>query len=49
VFDRLWTIADAGRSSRVGAAEKASARPIPRMSEPWYCCAEPTVRQRDAY
>jgi radical SAM superfamily enzyme YgiQ (UPF0313 family) len=23
--------------------------PIPQMSEPWYCCAEPTARQRDAY
>jgi hypothetical protein len=20
--------------------------PIPRLSEPWYCCAEPTERQR---
>jgi radical SAM superfamily enzyme YgiQ (UPF0313 family) len=22
---------------------------IPQMSEPWYCCAEPTIRQRDAF
>jgi radical SAM superfamily enzyme YgiQ (UPF0313 family) len=22
---------------------------IPQMSEPWYCCAEPTARQRDSY
>jgi radical SAM superfamily enzyme YgiQ (UPF0313 family) len=22
---------------------------LPQMSEPWYCCAEPTARQRDAY
>ena len=34
-----------------GAAAEPVRRPpaIPQMSEPWYCCAEPTARQMDAY
>ena len=54
VFDQVWArahaaiggaSADLGRSARDGR----SVRPIPHLSEPWYCCAEPTARQRDAF
>jgi radical SAM superfamily enzyme YgiQ (UPF0313 family) len=51
VFELLRTASDTALSreaSGVRAAIRPST-PVPQMSEPWYCCAEPTARQRDAY
>lgn len=48
-FDRLRTITDriAGRNAPI--VQRSSRRPRenrpPRMSEPWFCCAEPTREQ----
>jgi hypothetical protein len=48
-FDRLRTITDriAGRNAPV--VQRSNRRPgedrPPRMSEPWFCCAEPTRDQ----
>ena len=57
VFEAVRDCAErtAGRKRRrPSAASRAAARAqccpaIPRMSENWYCCAEPTSRQLDAY
>ncbi len=45
VFARLWERAH--RAAAVDALPPAagSGATVPRMSEPWYCCAEPTSRQ----
>ncbi|MDA0368411.1 MAG: CUAEP/CCAEP-tail radical SAM protein [Proteobacteria bacterium] len=48
VFGRLWDIAHAAAGlSRALPVAKIGAT-VPRMSEPWYCCAEPTDLQRAA-
>ena len=56
VFGRVWTVAVAASPdvtppesvlAAVAALESEadSGRPSPSMSEPWYCCAEPTEEQ----
>ena len=49
VFAALWRMAHeaAGRHTPVLAAELGS--PIPHLSEPWYCCAEPTEQQLQSF
>jgi radical SAM superfamily enzyme YgiQ (UPF0313 family) len=49
VFDAIWHIAHeaAGRPVPGLAADLGS--PIPRLSEPWYCCAEPTEQQLQSF
>ena len=49
VFAALWRIAHeaAGRHTPVLAAELGA--PIPHLSEPWYCCAEPTEQQLQSF
>jgi radical SAM superfamily enzyme YgiQ (UPF0313 family) len=45
LFERIWKVAHHAAGA---AAEPLVIRPatsVPRMSEPWYCCAEPTSRQ----
>lgn len=52
VFEQIWECAAAmgGRDDRPPRAPiPAQQLAVPVMSEPWYCCAEPTRRQRDAY
>lgn len=51
-FAEIWRIAaaaarDAGvaAATEVPAGPDAANSPIPRLSEPWYCCAEPTEEQ----
>lgn len=46
VFETIWRLAHqaAGRSARALPADYAGV-PAPHLSEPWYCCAEPTSRQ----
>ena len=47
IFERIWKAAAAeaqdGASWRL--PEIARSAPTPRISEPWYCCAEPTQDQ----
>jgi radical SAM superfamily enzyme YgiQ (UPF0313 family) len=57
VFEQIWdcarAIAEPG--DQVPSSQRAlpqtlpPGRAVPQMSEPWYCCAEPTSRQRSAY
>ncbi len=49
VFAAIWRMAHeaAGRPAPLLASNLGS--PIPRMSEPWYCCAEPTDQQLQSF
>ena len=49
VFAGIWRMAHAaaGRAAPELAASLGS--PIPRLSEPWYCCAEPTEQQLQSF
>lgn len=47
-FDELWALASraaaqVGRPRAIGAGQVSL--PVPQLSEPWYCCAEPTETQ----
>jgi radical SAM superfamily enzyme YgiQ (UPF0313 family) len=50
VFAAIWRMAHAvlGRIAPPPAISGAN-RPIPRLSEPWYCCSEPTNQQLAAF
>jgi hypothetical protein len=45
-FERIWKAAHAA-VGRVASPLRSGARstPVPFLSEPWYCCAEPTTAQ----
>lgn len=46
IFERIWQMAHAALGCTAPALPSGDLGPkIPRMSEPWYCCAEPTSRQ----
>jgi radical SAM superfamily enzyme YgiQ (UPF0313 family) len=46
VFGEIWKLAHEAAGLPVpGLPQGASGVPIPQMSEPWYCCAEPTSQQ----
>lgn len=47
IFRRVWRLAHeaCGRRAPALPAPAAGAGPVPAMSEPWYCCAEPTEEQ----
>jgi len=49
VFATIWRMAHeaAGRPAPNLAGNLGS--PIPRLSEPWYCCAEPTAQQLQSF
>jgi hypothetical protein len=49
VFAAVWRMAHeaAGRPAPDLAGNLGS--PIPRLSEPWYCCAEPTDQQLQSF
>lgn len=49
IFAQIQACADAalGTTPRVMPVRRGPA--IPHMSEPWYCCAEPTTQQLSAY
>ena len=48
VFARLWEIAHAAIASPRPLPPMPVGVNVPHMSEPWYCCAEPTDLQRAA-
>ena len=45
VFAAIWRMAHEAAGRRVPKLPEKLGVPIPRMSEPWYCCAEPTEQQ----
>jgi radical SAM superfamily enzyme YgiQ (UPF0313 family) len=47
VFERIWKAAHtaAGLDVRISQSSDAPAAAVPFLSEPWYCCAEPTREQ----
>jgi radical SAM superfamily enzyme YgiQ (UPF0313 family) len=50
VFERVWQMAHA--AAGIAAPDLAQAdfgQPIAHLSEPWYCCAEPTSQQLQSF
>ena len=45
VFAEIWFLAHKASGEPVPALPADLGDPIPHMSEPWYCCAEPTTQQ----
>ena len=45
VFVQIWSWAHEVLGQPVPALPNELGNPIPHMSEPWYCCAEPTTEQ----
>ena len=46
IFARIWRLAhDALGIEAPMPVNTGTGKPIPRLSEPWYCCAEPTDQQ----
>lgn len=44
-FEETWSAAHAALGRAAPALPRELGTPIPRLSEPWYCCAEPTGEQ----
>ena len=44
-FARVWDIAHRAAGRATPGLPTMLGAPIPRLSEPWYCCAEPTDQQ----
>lgn len=44
-FEGIWKMAHTIAGLPVPALRLSSCRPVPFLSEPWYCCAEPTKDQ----
>ncbi|MBI5612392.1 MAG: radical SAM protein [Gammaproteobacteria bacterium] len=50
VFARIWRLAHEAMGMETPVlADRGRGAPIPRLSEPWYCCAEPTDQQLQSY
>ncbi len=50
VFGHIWALAHEALGMAVPRLpESALGQPIPHMSEPWYCCAEPTRQQLESF
>ena len=47
IFEQVWILAHNACEKTAPALppERAESSPVPVMSEPWYCCAEPTDEQ----
>ena len=45
VFAEIWSLAHDALRVPVPSLPADLGNPIPHMSEPWYCCAEPTTQQ----
>ncbi|MBA2350571.1 MAG: CUAEP/CCAEP-tail radical SAM (seleno)protein [Burkholderiales bacterium] len=49
-FVRVWRLAQAALGLAAPAiGEHCLGHPIPHLSEPWYCCAEPTSQQLQSF
>ncbi len=49
VFAAIWRMAHQAAGRAAPALEGELGSPIPRLSEPWYCCAEPTEQQLQSF
>ena len=49
VFAGLWRMAHEAAGRDAPALARDLGAPIPRLSEPWYCCAEPTEQQLQSF
>ena len=49
VFTRIWEMAHVAAGLAVPALPQQLGTPIPHLSEPWYCCAEPTEQQLQSF
>ena len=47
IFEQVWVLAHNAceQSALALPPERADSSPVPVLSEPWYCCAEPTYEQ----
>ena len=47
IFEQVWVLAHNAceQSAPAIPPERADSSTVPAMSEPWYCCAEPTDEQ----
>ena len=48
-FAAIWRMAHVAAERDVPALPEDLGMPIPRLSEPWYCCAEPTAQQLQSF
>lgn len=50
IFARIWGLAHQALGVKAPVlADSGMGMPIPRLSEPWYCCAEPTHQQLQSF
>lgn len=49
VFGEIWRMAHAASAVAAPALPDALGETIPRLSEAWYCCAEPTDQQLECF
>jgi len=49
VFARVWKLAHEASGQRTPLLPMHLGDKIPHMSEPWYCCAEPTSQQMQSF
>jgi hypothetical protein len=49
-FGEIWRLAHAAAGREAPSLDGADpGQPVPRLSEPWYCCAEPTNQQLQSF
>jgi len=49
IFARVWQLAHVAAGQAAPSLPRHLGAPIPRLSEPWYCCAEPTDQQLQSF
>jgi hypothetical protein len=49
VFSAIWRTAHGAAGCPAPNLAGNLGSPIPRLSEPWYCCAEPTDQQLQSF
>jgi len=49
VFAAVWRMAHDAAGRSAPQLPSALGDPIPHLSEPWYCCAEPTEQQLNSF
>ena len=49
LFAHMWALAHEAPGHRIPTLATDFGEKIPHMSEPWYCCAEPTSQQLQSF
>lgn len=49
LFAAVWKLAHAAAGRAAPALPDTAEAAVPRLSEPWYCCAEPTAQQLQSF